>query len=184
LVDQLTIQTIGVLVAATSVVLYIANLFITHRKDERTKKITMSQTLLQSILSQESSKNWAELTNARWENFDDFVKKYDSSINPEFFGKRWTAFNTLDLLGYLLKSDLVDAETILRSGGYMAIYLWAMYKPIIEGYHKIAYPNYWYEDFEYLASEMWRMMRKRDPTWLTDRTLFKDDTLVRTFGKT
>jgi len=182
LVDQLTIQTVGVLVAASSVVLYLLNLFMANRREERNKKVALSQTFLQSLLSAESSKNWAEMLNAKWDSFEDFMRKYDSTVNPEFFGKRWTFFNTFDLLGYLMRKDLVDKETVLKGGGYLSIYMWAKYKPVIDEYRKIAYPRNMYSDFEYLAHEMRREIRLGDPDFVTDKTHFSDDVLVRTFG--
>jgi hypothetical protein len=72
MIDQTTIQTIGVLVAASSVLLYTVNLFISGQREEKNKKIQMSNTLLQTLMTKERAKDSAELLNYEWTDIADF----------------------------------------------------------------------------------------------------------------
>ena len=179
-VDQLIIQTLGVVIAATSVVLYIINLFIQNRKEAKNNKVTLTNQLLQKYLSEEGSQTWAELMNIKWENFNDFVKRYDSSVNPEHFGKRWSMFSSYDSLGYLWRKGLIDEEIVFKNG-YMAIQLWARYKPLIVEYRKIAYGENHFADFEYLANELWKKFKLVEPGYTRDRTNFSDDSFEKAY---
>jgi hypothetical protein len=175
------IQTISVSIAAVSVVLYILNLYIASRREEKNKKITLTNTLLQNFLSEKGSQTWAELMNIKWSSFDDFIKRYDSSVNPEHFGKRWSTFSNFDVLGHMLRNGLVDEDTVYKGGGYLAIQMWARYKPLVEEYRKIAYGKTHFSDFEYLANEMWRRSMRVDPGYTRDQTNFSDDSMQRAF---
>jgi hypothetical protein len=47
-----------------------------------------------------------------WIDFDDFLRKYDSTVNPDNFAKRnliWSLFQELE---YMLYQNLVDRETV------------------------------------------------------------------------
>jgi hypothetical protein len=49
------VQTISVVVAATSVVLYILNLFLAGQREERNKKIATSNNMLQTLFREETT---------------------------------------------------------------------------------------------------------------------------------
>jgi hypothetical protein len=174
MVDLLIIQTIGVIVAASSVLLYIINLLISGKREERNKKIQMSNTLLQTLMSTERTRDSAELLNYQWNDIQDYLSKYDSSANPKSFSQRMSTFNIFETMGYLLKQGLVDKEFIYVVGGSTSIFLWAKFKPIMVEYRKLAYGSDMFSYFEYLAKEMWVMKRERDPSFVKDQTIGLD----------
>ncbi len=174
MIDQLTIQTIGVLVAASSVVLYIINLFLSGKKEEKNRKIVQSNDVLQMLFSKEHTQILAELLNCSWTDFKDFSQKYDSSVNPDNYAKRATLMGSYEHIGYLLKNGLIDREVVYINGGMPVIHIWAKYKPIIEELRRVAYGRDWGNYFEYLANEMWKMKRVRDPLMLRDDTVGLD----------
>jgi hypothetical protein len=180
MVDQLTIQTIGVVVAATSVVLYIANLLLASQKEERNKKIAVSMNLLQTLCDENTARSIGELLNSSWTDFQDFLSKYDSSVNPDHFAKRSSVFGIYETLGYLLKHGLVDKELVYINGGMSSIFMWSKYKSVMEMYRKIAYGSDMMTYFEYFASEMWRVKREHDHSFVRDQTLGLD--FEKTFG--
>ena len=174
MIDQTTIQTIGVLMAASSVLLYTINLFISGQREERNKKIQMSNTLLQTLMTKERARDSAELLNYEWTDITDFQAKYDSSVNPESFSQRMAMFNIFETIGYLLKQGVVDKELIYVVGGSTAIFLWAKFRPMMVGYRKLAYGSDMFSNFEFLAREMWGMKRARDPSFVRDQTIGLD----------
>jgi hypothetical protein len=72
------IQTISVVVAATSVVVFVANSLITSRREEKrsqetleTREFQLLMQLQQQINSQEMGMKWNELLNMEWRDYDD-----------------------------------------------------------------------------------------------------------------
>jgi hypothetical protein len=174
MVDQLTIQTVGVIIAASSVVLYILNLFIAGQREEKNRKVATSINMLQILYKEETTRSMGELLNYTWTDFPDFLKRYDSSVNPDSFAKRSSSFMIYETLGYLLEQGLVDRELVYNNGGMAAIFMWAKFKPVIEEYRKIAYGADMDRYFEYFATEMWKIKKARDPSFSKDLTINLD----------
>ena len=143
-------------------------------RDETNKKIQLTNNMLQTLLKLETQQISGELLNYTWTDTQDFLNKYDSSVNPDSFAKRMALFNIFETLGYLLKQGVIDQELIYINGGNSVIFHWAKFKPIIEEYRKIAYGSDMFAYFEYFAEEMWKMKHVRDPSFLRDQTLGLD----------
>jgi len=183
------IQVVYYMVAATGVLIaaiyYIFNMRATLQtrqeanktqqqqiaREEINKKIQLTNTMLQTLYKEEVMRSFAELLNYTWIDIQDFLNKYDSSINPDSFDKRSSIFYIFETLGYLLKQGAIDKELIYINGGSSVIFLWAKFKPIVEMYRKLSYGSDSLTYFEYFAGEMWRMKRARDPTLVRDQTV-------------
>jgi hypothetical protein len=113
LVDLGEIQAAYYMVAATGVlvaaVFYILNL----RETTRSRRITFTQSLLQTLSSVEDQKIGGELLNMEWSNYDEFEKKYGSDNNLDNYAKRMHVFYDYTAIGNLMKDGLVDAETLI-----------------------------------------------------------------------
>ncbi len=97
-----------------------------------------------------------------WSDLDDFLQKFDSSVNMENFEKRYSRWTFYDGLGMLLKKGLVDKEMIYYlMGGYSAYWYWEKFKEVIQ-FSRISLnsPDH-FAMFEYLAEEMRKMKVKR-----------------------
>jgi hypothetical protein len=116
-----------------------------------------------------------------WRAFDDFTKKYDSTVNPELFAKRMSYISTLDNIGYLYKLNIIDADTIYEVGGAQAIWVFAKFKPIIDEYRKVSWGTDRFRNLDYLASEMYRVQIRRDPSFKGDRFYFDKTDLATAF---
>jgi hypothetical protein len=182
MVDQLTIQTIGVLVAASSVVLYIVNLLIANKREEKNKKVALTNTMIQNFGSQQMIRNVVELLELKWNSLEDFQKKYDSTVDIDIYTKRSFVLWQLDNIGYLLKEKLVDPEVVYTAGGTTAIWMWAKFGDVIREYRKVAWGLDTYRNFEYLAVEMWKMKKLKDPSFSADLTYFPSGTFDKAFS--
>jgi len=140
-------------------------------KEEMNKKIQLTNTMLQTLCKLETQQFSGELLNYTWTNPQDFLDKYDSTVNPDSFAKRMALFCVYETLGYLIKQEVIDQELIYINGGNSAIFLWAKFKPILEEYRRIAYGSDMFAYFEYFAGEMWRIKHSRDPSFTRDQTL-------------
>ena len=135
---------------------------MTVRNANKARKIQLLMQLREAQSDTEYLKGVMEVSKAEWEDYDDFLKKYDSSVNPDHWVKRTTMWNYMDGIGYLVKQNLIDLESVyhLMQGIYV-ITSWLKWGPIIVK-HREHYdiPDYmiW---FEYLADEMSKMRESR-----------------------
>jgi hypothetical protein len=101
----------------------------------------------------------------KWKDYDDYMSKYDSRVNPENFADRWSFLGMLDVLGYQYKAGLVDLNTIYELNWSPILQMWMRFRPIIEEYKRSDYGKDTYANFEFLARELWRLKLERDPEW-------------------
>jgi len=128
----------------------------------KTRQIQIFMQIFQQLNSEETHKSWAELANLEI-NIEDYLQKYDSSVNPAHYAKRavlWYSFNTI---GELLRMGIIDPVLLHRlSLGPMVIITWERWADIIRELRVMHNaPDIW-EGFEYLYNEMKRLRSERD----------------------
>ena len=163
------VQTVGILVG---IVYYITIM----RNQQRTRELALEsqeQTLetrqtqlfmqiYQQLNSEESHKTMMELYNLEIRDYDEYLQKYDSSVNPTHYGKRahiWFSFNTI---GELLRMGIIELELLLRLQlDFTVIIMWEKWEDIIRATReREAIPDVW-EGFEYLHDEMKKFRSSR-----------------------
>jgi hypothetical protein len=134
----------------------------TQQQQLETRRTQVCTTLLQNSMTEESMLRHIELLEAQFTDFDDFLEKYDSSVNPEHAAKRLTTWWRYNTLGYMIKDGLIDAGTVYNFIGPGSMLQWRKWKPIIEGLEKTgdSTPGV-YEGFDYLYSEMEKIRQQR-----------------------
>jgi len=173
LVDLVLLQSVSYVAAALGVCMatfYYAMMLREQRRNMKltleTRQIGLMESLVQSLLSAESWSKWFELMNMEWKDYDDFEKKYGSDFNIDNAAKRMCLWSQYDAVGNLLKSGLADKETIYGVGTFGATWLWAKFEPIIVENRRRYGPKNQFSGFEYLASEMMKMAKQREPSYL------------------
>jgi len=159
------IQTIGVILTAASVTVAAIYYITTIGINQRNSRISLTHSIMQTMLSEESQRRWIELMNMEWNDYDDFENKYGSDVNPDNFAKRMSVWLSYDMLGHLLKKNIADAETFYISGGTVAIFMWEKYKPILYEHRRRYVGADTYSGLEYLAQEMLKIRKRRDPSY-------------------
>jgi hypothetical protein len=106
--------------------------------------------------------NWLDLGNMQWRDWDDYVKRYDSSVNRENFGKRVAFWNTCESIGYQYRTGAVDLETVYNVCGAYVIQSWAKFKPIVERYREWEWAKDTYSNWERLADALEKLQGERD----------------------
>jgi hypothetical protein len=148
---------VGVLVAA---VFYILNM----RETTRNRRMALTNTLLQNFTSEEGSRRWVELMQMEWKDFDDYLRKYDSSVNPDNYAKRNMTWNTCDIIGYQYLSGQLDLGTLWSICNNAVPMAWEKFGPIIKEFKRRGVSNsLMWSNFEYLAYEMSKARAERDP---------------------
>jgi hypothetical protein len=181
MVDLTTLQTLGYIFGYFSVGIgalsFVINLFTTNRN----RKITMATNLQQILISTQMSQLNGELWAMQWSDIEDFKKKYDSSVNPDNYAKRFQMWSTYDLVGYLLKRGLVDLETIYAVNHFVIVGHWVKFRQIIEYFRRESagkdYLSYW----EYAAKLLAKYKEERDPTWWQTTSNFTREEYEKTF---
>ena len=155
------------LVAIFGVLAGLTYYILTVRNADKARKIQLLMQLREAQRDTEYLKGVIEVSEAEWEDYEDFKRKYHSTINPDHWVKRFKMWNFMDGIGYLLKQNLIDMESAyhLMQGTYV-IMSWFKWGPVIEKQREEMGPDYmiW---FEYLADEMSKMRERRGLSSLT-----------------
>ncbi len=175
MVDLLTIQTIGVIIAAFSFVVGVANTIRVSFDEAGKRKIEYTNNVLNTLYSEEGWNRYIELMSWDWEDIEDFKKKYDSTVNKKAYAQRSTFLSQLDSIGYLYRKNILDKETLYQVGGIISIWGYAKFKPVMDEYRKHPWPKDLYANIDVLAKDMYKMATQRDPNFKLDVDYFKED---------
>jgi integrase len=140
------------------------------RETNRSRRVSMTNLLLLTFMSEEGQRRWGELLNMEWDNYDDFEKKYGSDFNLDNFAKRQSTFYLFDTLGSLLKSGLADRDTLYTVTQVGVPWTWAKFKSVLMENRRLYAGRDAFKDFEYLADEMMKMKMQRDPSYKVPET--------------
>ena len=166
MVDLVLLQSVSYTAGAISVVLGVIYYAINLRETNRNRRVALTNTLMQTFTSEEGIKRYNELLSMEWVDFDDFVSKYDSTVNFDNWMKRTMVWNACEVLGHQYRTKMVDFDTVFTTCNTFVPILWTKFRPIIEEYvRRGVNPKLMYENFEYLADEINRVMRRREPSF-------------------
>ena len=177
MIDLLTIQTIGVIAAAFTLALNALNTIRVSSEEGKKRKIEFTSNIMRTLYTEEGWLRYMELMSTEWKDFDDYKKKYDSTVNLKHWAKRHTLMSTLDTIGYLYRRGLMDEDTVYQIGGNTALWVYAKYRPIMREYRKISWGADLFSDVDYLGKKMYEIKLRRDPSFFLDKDYFKDDDL-------
>jgi hypothetical protein len=168
MVDLSLLQSVSYIAGAFGVCMAAFYYVYNMRAAERNKKIQLSISIADKLGSKEFQRDWVMLYLLNWKDIDDFMKKYDVSVNTEAsrenFAQRHSVWMAYENIGYLLRKGLVDDEIVYNAAGWDSYDLWAKYWPMIDHYRRKETGPRWYENFEFLANAMWRMGKAHGDT--------------------
>lgn len=147
-------STLSIILTGIGIIVAITYYTLTLRNSNKTREQQIFMNIVQSLNSEENMKTWAELINADFTDYDDYMTKYDSSINPEHFGKRGAIWWNYNSVGYLLMDGNVSINLVYQLLGILAVLQWRKWGDIIlEIREKEDLPRY-FHGFEYLVNEI------------------------------
>jgi hypothetical protein len=115
--------------------------------------------IVQTLNSEDNMRIWAELLNAEFTDYNDYMTKYDSSINPQYFGKRGAIWYNYNAIVYLLMDGNIN-YLVYKLVGLLSTLQWNKWGEIIlEIREKQRIPNY-FAGFEYLVNEIKKFEQK------------------------
>ena len=151
-----TLQTAGILVG----ILY----YITIMRNQ--SKAREAQFLLQLnnvFQDKEAIKDWLDVLQMQFTDYEDFLEKYDSSVNMENYLQRSRIYRMLNTFGQILKKGLVNPETVFDGiqGDFIEA-MWSKHCIVAMEIRQNAHAPHYLEGFEYLAQEMKKIKEKRN----------------------
>ena len=170
---------IGIIVSILYYTNVLRNANETQKLQLETRRTHLSTTTIERLGSKDFLRDFIELAQLEWIDVEDFMKKFDHTVNSESYAHRWTIWMTYDNLGYLLREGLIDREILFNAACTGSILIWGRYYPVIEFYRKKELGPRFMENFEYLAIEMWKMSKNRGYT----SPGYKDGFLFDTFNQ-
>ena len=149
-----TLQTVGLLVGIIYYFIIMRNSQRNQQIQLETRKVQLFMQLYQQLTSEETLKASMELMTLDIKDNDEYLKKYDSSVNPAHYAKRahiWWLYNSI---GELLRMGTIEHDLIDRLQLDASVILtWEKWEHIIkETRARENLPNIW-EGFEYLYNE-------------------------------
>jgi len=165
---MVTVETISIVFTGLSISLAAFYYISTLRNAQRNRQLQLETRQLDlymkwqiELTKPDFLKNWFEVSQLEWKDFDDFARKYSHNVNIENGSKRFSLWFYFDGLGYLLYRGMMDADTIFDMIGNGSIGHWNRFEPIIREFReRDGRPETW-RWFEYLAQEMKKVREQR-----------------------
>jgi hypothetical protein len=159
------LQLVGILITAASVTIAAIFYVINLRETTRNRRATLTQGILDTFGSIKGFQNLITLYNMQWTDFEDFMKKYDSKVNPENAAIRHNCWNAFEVLGHQWKQGILDKETVYTVLTVSYVALWAKFKPIIYEYRRRELGEDAFINWERLAIEMAKTRSVKAPSF-------------------
>jgi len=135
---------------------------LTLRNANRTQRTQLFMHLFEQLNTEESMISIAELINQEIGDYDDFILKYDSSVNPEHYAKRFNIWQKYHQIGELLRMGIIDPELVHRlQMAPVVIAMWEKWGDIIREVRERENAPEIVEGFEYLYYELKRLRREK-----------------------
>jgi hypothetical protein len=164
---------VGVCVAA----FYYAMVLREQRRNMRitleTRRIGLIDSIITRTINEEGMRSYFELLRYEWKDYEDFERKYGSENNVDAAAKRYATWAIFNSVGMMLRKGMVEAEDLYDMGMMTPLFIWGKYRPIIEENRRRYTGQYYLKDLEYLAGEMLRVVKERDPSYTVPETLDK-----------
>ena len=163
-----TLQTAGLLVGIFYYVMTLRNAQKTRELSLKaqeqaleTRKVQLFMQIYQDMNSTENLRIYSQLINMEWEDWDDFVRKYGASNNPESYVLRYSMWVRLNGVGLLVKAGHIDVGSVHDLMRQTILSQWEKWRDIIirhrEEYNMVGFC----EGFEFIANEMVKEIESR-----------------------
>jgi len=159
-------QTIGVLIAAASVVIGVVNSILVSRREEKrqelmlknqeitleTRQAQMYMRIYERITDEEMFGKLVELNEYRWEDYEEYLEKYSGDIRVR--ARRLSVVGFFEGLGMLVKRGLIDPVFVADSIGGWVVRYWNKFGPVVEEGRRRSGNKMSQENLEYLYNEI------------------------------
>ena len=164
MVDQITIQTLGVLVTASGVLIGVAYYIVSIRNQVQTRQAQLFMNLYNVIQNKEFYKRLLEqITTWEYKDYDDFEAKYGAETNPEENTYWHLNVNFMESVSILVNRGLVPIELVHAWLGNYPVLHWEKYRPYVMGLRVRLFPGAFVEN-ERFYNRLVEYRRRHPPT--------------------
>jgi hypothetical protein len=171
MVDQVTLQTVSILLAGMGMVIALVYYTLTIRNQNRTRQAQLMMNLYEAYRSPEFRESWGRMMDQEFTDFDDFWGKYGSEVDRESWNNWQSLAAYFHGIGVLLKEGLIEIRLLDQLLINLVLISWLKMEPIVYGFRDRTksslalfegrggskrHPHY--SGFEYLYNEL----RKRE----------------------
>jgi len=161
MVDQMTLQTIGILLTALTVsiaaIYYTLTLRYTRRNQELQLETRQAQLFMQiynRFQEVEFRNNFNDVLTREWEDYDDYVRKYGRFTNPTAQAIAASIGLFFDGIGVLLKKGLLDVDIVGELMSTPVRLYWDKMNPVWAGMRERMKRESVMDNVEYLYNEI------------------------------
>ena len=131
MVDQLTLQTIGILLAGISLTAAAIYYTFTIRNQNRTRQAGLLMNLYETYRNPEFRKQQMTIQNFEYTDYEDFKEKYGFETNPEAWAKWLSVAAFFNGVGILVERNLIDIDLVERLFGNITDRMWTLMGPVL-----------------------------------------------------
>ena len=155
MIELSTLQAVREVVTIVGVIAGLSYYFLTVQNANKSRRVQLALRLASQFQDKENSIDSLQLGEMQWEDFDDFQRKYDSTVNPENYAKRAKLFYMFSETGYLLNQRLIDIKTVYEiTGGTSPFLVWNKFESIIFKQREFYEDPQMFKWFEYMIAEL------------------------------
>jgi len=137
------------------------------RNQNKTRRLQILQNMWEWISTEEGYLRMSELMKMQWKDYEDFNQKYGNQTNPKNYAMRWSVWNKMHGLGYMVKEGAIDIESVYDHSSARIIWMWIKFKPIILATREMGGGSYALKWWEYLVVELEKVAEKRGDDFST-----------------
>ena len=147
-------STLSIVLTGIGIIVAIVYYSQVLRNANKTRELQLFMNIVQTRGTVEHQRIWAELYHADFTDYDDYMTKFDGSVNPEHAGKRASIWWIYNSTGYLLMDGHIPIDMVYKLMGISVVRMWRKWGDIIhEIREKEDMPNF-HKGFEYLVNEI------------------------------
>ena len=136
MVDQVALQTIGILLAGISLTAAAIYYTFTIRNQNRTRQAQLLMNLYETYRSPEFRKQQMTIQNYEYRDYQDFWEKYGSDTNPEAWAVWFSVAAFFNGVGVLVGRDLIDIGLVEEILGNITDRMWTVMGPVLLEWRK------------------------------------------------
>jgi hypothetical protein len=123
LVDQLTLQTISIIVAASSVLVGVAYNILQMREQNKNRQAQLLMQIYNHYLDKISDEEM-DVWTMQFNGYDDLIEKYGWEKNPLLWNKFSKFLSYTEGMGTLVRRGLIDASLVYDLNGGLVKWYW------------------------------------------------------------
>ncbi|MHA2393469.1 MAG: DUF4760 domain-containing protein [Promethearchaeota archaeon] len=158
---MISIENVLDVIPAVSVAIALVYYAMNLRQQNKQRETQWIWQLLSRKTSHEVMSGFLNQLSAKWEDYDEYLAKYDSSVDPEFAAIRQSSWYFFDILGIMVKQKKIDLEMIYPFYNMHILLLWFKYETVIKVLREGIMDRDYMEGLEFLVEEMIRMRKER-----------------------